>query len=193
MEKLEKLHQLKARAEYRENNALMTLSARYGFDTALAARTNQRPYFSITSVLYENDHEIGGGCQHELIALRLPNLAPIIRWHLCDDLGVPMHYTANAAYWAELAIGVSQWSKESASERKHALDVFKSHVVFGAFRGDALPECLQADALPYYESSFVQKAIRREIREEVAAWCEARRASLRRAFYRDMRAFKVIA
>lgn len=40
-----------------------------------------------------------GGCIHEDIAKRLPELAPYIKWHLCAT-DEPMHYLANTLYLA---------------------------------------------------------------------------------------------
>lgn len=40
-----------------------------------------------------------GGCLHEDIAAVFPELAPLIRWHLCSTDG-PMHYLANTLYLA---------------------------------------------------------------------------------------------
>lgn len=42
---------------------------------------------------------IGGGCCHEEIAKAFPELAHLIRWHLFNSTG-PMHYIANAVYFA---------------------------------------------------------------------------------------------
>lgn len=39
------------------------------------------------------------GCIHDEIARYFPELAPLIRWHLMDEIG-PMHYAANAVYHA---------------------------------------------------------------------------------------------
>lgn len=72
--------------------------------------------FSITGSLYTPDrspgeptvdHERssrklwlnGGGCIHDEIAKWFPELAPLIKWHLCSSDG-PMHYPANALYHA---------------------------------------------------------------------------------------------
>lgn len=44
------------------------------------------------------DHEIGG-CIHDEIAKFFPELAPLIKWHLCSTDG-PMHYAANTIYLA---------------------------------------------------------------------------------------------
>jgi hypothetical protein len=43
--------------------------------------------------------DIAGGCLHEDIAAAFPELAHLIRWHLFDQTG-PMHYVANATYFA---------------------------------------------------------------------------------------------
>jgi len=56
--------------------------------------------FSITSNIRRNGRWESGGCQHELIAMRFPELAPFIKWHLCSTDG-PMHYVANTSYWAQ--------------------------------------------------------------------------------------------
>lgn len=39
------------------------------------------------------------GCLHEEIAKAFPELAPLIKWHLCSTDG-PMHYVANTLYHA---------------------------------------------------------------------------------------------
>jgi uncharacterized protein Usg len=40
-----------------------------------------------------------GGCLHEDVAEKFPELAPFIKWHLCSSDG-PMHYIANTLYLA---------------------------------------------------------------------------------------------
>lgn len=42
---------------------------------------------------------LAGGCLHDEIAAAFPELAPLIRWHLCSTDG-PMHGVANAIYHA---------------------------------------------------------------------------------------------
>ncbi len=41
----------------------------------------------------------GGGCCHDEIAAAFPELAPLIKWHLCST-DMPMHYVANTLYFA---------------------------------------------------------------------------------------------
>jgi hypothetical protein len=57
--------------------------------------------FAITVDIYENGRDVGGGCQHELVAKLMPELAHMIKWHLTSTDG-PLHYVANSMYWAEL-------------------------------------------------------------------------------------------
>jgi hypothetical protein len=40
-----------------------------------------------------------GGCDHETLLLAFPELAPIVRVHLADPDGTPMHALANAWYF----------------------------------------------------------------------------------------------
>jgi hypothetical protein len=57
----------------------------------------QLPYFSITSSTYDNrGRMISGGATGEEGA---GPLAPYVKWHLTSTDG-PMHYLANAMYWA---------------------------------------------------------------------------------------------
>lgn len=44
-------------------------------------------------------YEAGGGCCHDEIAKLFPELAPLIKWHMCSSDG-PMHYAANVLYLA---------------------------------------------------------------------------------------------
>ena len=60
--------------------------------------------FSITGTV--KNHKLRGadktercGCIHDDIARYFPNLAPLIKWHLMSTDG-PMHYVANALYFA---------------------------------------------------------------------------------------------
>lgn len=57
--------------------------------------------FAITGEIYipgRRDIE-AGGCLHEEIAKKFPELAKYIKWHLCSSDG-PMHYVANTVYHA---------------------------------------------------------------------------------------------
>ena len=101
---------------------------------------------------------ISGGCAHEEIARRIKVLRPFIKWHLCDADGGPMHYKANALYWAGhcqkfgAALGVNypaNW------------DHFASTAKLGALPGDPPLETLQ-----------------KLTAEELGAWLDARLPAL---------------
>lgn len=94
---------------------------------------NSRPYFSLTGDILEVRHgkyvDVGGGCCHDSIVAAYPELAELVQFHLVDDDGQPMHYVANATYWAELEMGISQWSGKTTVPNEYAsfLDVLKRH------------------------------------------------------------------
>ena len=63
--------------------------------------------FSITAVKAEragNNHwyDRCWGCQHDEVTRFFPNLAPLLKWHLCSTDG-PMHYVVNTLYWKKQA------------------------------------------------------------------------------------------
>lgn len=56
--------------------------------------------FSITGTIYEYGREVAGGCIHEEIARHFPQLAPLIKYHLCSTDG-PLHYIENTLFHAD--------------------------------------------------------------------------------------------
>ena len=54
---------------------------------------------SVTGNLSENSQWVAGGCMHEEIARRFPELKPAIKFHLCSTDG-PLHYLKNALFLA---------------------------------------------------------------------------------------------
>lgn len=77
-----------------------------------------------------------GGCCHDEVAEAFPELAPLLKWHLCSTDG-PLHYVANALYWA----GQSGWcdgKPNSPPNESHLKDT----IVFGV-----LPEDKDADPM----------------------------------------------
>ncbi len=66
--------------------------------------------FAITADVYipgRNDIE-AGGCMHEEVAKKFPELAPLIKWHLCGSDG-PMYYVANTIYHADQHGATHAW------------------------------------------------------------------------------------
>lgn len=84
--------------------------------------------FSITADIRENGREYMGGCCHDEIAKRIPELAPFLKWHLCGSDG-PMHYLANVVYMA----GDRDHNGKRKGERYHVLGHEEKRVTFGDF------------------------------------------------------------
>ncbi len=87
---------------YWENGDRYRITVKYGMHKI----GEQIPHFSITADVYRQARnnrwvEHSFGSQHKLIAKHFPELAPLIRLHLCDQNGTPMHYFANAKYFYE--------------------------------------------------------------------------------------------
>lgn len=95
-------------------------------------RGNSMPHFSITADGYENGRESFGGCCHDIIAERLPELRDVIALHLSDMDGAPMHAEANAWYWLAGVVDVGQQyhggSGSSAKSAAECLRIFADYV-----------------------------------------------------------------
>lgn len=85
---------------YHENGTEFRLTATVRYDDQCGNGHNK---FSVTGSIDRKSGsrwvEYSCGCIHEDIAKRLPELAPLIKWHLCSSDG-PLHYPANAIYHA---------------------------------------------------------------------------------------------
>jgi hypothetical protein len=99
----------------------------YGFECF----TGQLPYFSITGEIFGKRGMETCGYIHNEIRKHFPELANLIPFHLCDSNATPMHYVANAVYWAELAMGVGQWHGKTDIPNGYASfeDVLASHIL----------------------------------------------------------------
>lgn len=63
---------------------------------------NLYAYFSITAESRTiGGRELCGGCMHDEIRAHFPELSHLIKWHLVDENGLPMHYIANAKFHLE--------------------------------------------------------------------------------------------
>jgi hypothetical protein len=141
-------------AVYTDRGTTYRITVRYGMHHI---RGNRQPYFSITAdidrkAMGDRWVEDSGGCLHEDIARRFPRLAPLIRWHLCDQDGTPMHYVANGVYHAKLHRGGSDPYGTGAhghppyvNANPKAREHFASTIVWGSLPGEtdaALDELL---------------------------------------------------
>lgn len=107
-----------------------TYHAQYGFHYI---RGNTLPYFSITVESVSRSGNGPGGCMHDEIAKKWRSVAYLIRWHLCDGDGTPMHYVANAKWWRDMVLGEVEPDKYA----RHApADVWARHVVYGVLPDD---------------------------------------------------------
>jgi hypothetical protein len=109
---LTKAQERKFTAEWADENGKHALVAVARHDDRCG---NGHNTFSVTGTLYSErgsrrdgtcrmiDGTIlyfeSGGCIHDEIAKRIPELAPLLKWHLCSTDG-PMHYIANTVYLA---------------------------------------------------------------------------------------------
>ena len=98
------------RKEYTENGWGYTLYAEAKW-VKLAG--NSHSYFSLTGERRRGRSLECCGCMHEEIAEHFPDLVDLIPYHLIDSTATPLHYVANAVYWAELAAGVSRWQSDT--------------------------------------------------------------------------------
>lgn len=118
---------------------------------------------------------IMGGCCHEVVAKHVPELAPLIKWHLCDTENGPMHYMANALYHAGHC---KRWARSEGESENYTADWkdFASHVVLGAVASDpATTETLEKMSP-----------------DELKAWLVARQPALMDAFRRDVEALGLV-
>jgi hypothetical protein len=89
-----------ASKEYREGGKRYRITAEIRFDDECRNGHNS---FSITGSVDEwtgsGWRDYMGGCIHDEIAKRFPQLAPLIKWHLSSTDG-PLHYLSNTVYHA---------------------------------------------------------------------------------------------
>lgn len=130
---------------------------------------NQAAYVTVTGEIEERWRgkwrESCGGMLHREVVKHFPELAPLIPFHLSSEDG-PMHYVANAIYWAEKIAGCSPFKAESYEPVPE--DAFRETVGFGVVEGDTMPT-LKPDPV-----CVVQVFGRDHVKDVVTAWCLAR-------------------
>jgi hypothetical protein len=181
------------------NNGGERIRAKYGFDK----HGDQEPYFAVggeiegfNGAVWEN-HSCG--CLHDQIAEHFPELAGVIRWHLCTESTGPMHYVANAVHrWSlhcqqtgKIPLAEKEWQRPGKNDPDQ-IEAFKSHVVFGAVEGDKLPELPKkgeptvAAKVSPWDPDVLEEAP--EPQWDIRAWCEARLPALLEAMRSDIAA-----
>lgn len=117
--------------------------------------------FAITAEIAKNDSFsaysfVSGGCLHEEVAEFFPELANLIKWHLCSTDG-PMHYISNTVYLAS--------DRDHYGKRKGEPTRFDERVKFSNFPvtfacKSALMRFLKSKANgEVYSSELVVKAV----------------------------------
>lgn len=91
--KLNQVSNVKTFGPFANGKETVVVKARYD-DTC----KNGHNSLGVTCDIYENRRDVGGGCNHELIEKLMPEMAPLIKWHLVSTDG-PLHYIANTLYW----------------------------------------------------------------------------------------------
>lgn len=99
---------------------------------------NPRPYFSATATIAKRGRTDAGGCIHDEILAHFPELAPVVRVHLSDDRGVPMHAYANAAYYA----GQCWWDPRTQTRPMYPDDNYGRRRLVTDSRGIWAPDVL---------------------------------------------------
>jgi hypothetical protein len=143
---------------------------------------NSQPYFSITADLREDGNESGGQL-HPEISRYVPELEPLLKWHLCDQNGTPMHYVENSLFW---------WERFDRPKEKSydpdAKSAFKNSTVWGAVETDVdLPTGLSDWPL----SAFKKDGLAWPFRVEVEALLVERLPALQAEFRKVMAEFGV--
>lgn len=159
----------------------------------------QDPYLSCTYTEFEAIrgkayNDVGGGalstefCAHQ----GMPELVPLVRWHLCSLERGPMHYVANAVYFAQAAAGVSQFERKSYDP--DPTEAFKRVVVFGAVEGDILPPLnpFPCEDTGDLDAQSLKLATRAYIEGAVTSWCQMRLPALMSQFESDLRKFGMV-
>lgn len=141
----------------------------------LVQRGNETlPHFAITGEIFNprsrragGDGTISGGCIHDELLHYFPTVAPVVRVHLADAHGVPMHAAANAGYWAGHTKQVARdlvklarhlrVSEPLAAEMTLWVDNFYGDNP-GAFDSITTPKSAWAAAIDHFELATAWKA-----------------------------------
>lgn len=148
---------------------------------------NSQPYFSITGETRSRDKKGGRwsedscGCLHDLIKKKARHLAPLIKFHLADQDGLPMYYLENGYYWY-----------------KENLETFKSYIRLS--EDEVIPEVPEIELpvilsetgkehdLPEKEQEKIKEKFRKQF---IMDWLKTRIPKLKQEFDEVMKEFDV--
>lgn len=132
---------------------------------------NRQPHFSITATGYENGKDSFGGCCHEIIAERFPELNDMISLHLSGMDGTPMHAEGNGFYWLAGMVGGmgQQYHGGNSEPAKSATDCAR------IFSNHARVTEAEAWQLAGRINKLHKDVGRKEARAEFKAWTDAQR------------------
>jgi hypothetical protein len=158
--------------EYTEDGRDYRLRIEYGMCET------KTPYFTITGTLYKRMtddvyRDISCGCLHDDIEKHCPELAPLIKWHLCSADGVPMHYIPNTVY---LAGDRDYNGLHTGEERQLTIDGKPVWRVANTRSGRVASETKPEPELVYWEPEYIVgtgKVRELEAAREAARWPEA--------------------
>jgi hypothetical protein len=165
---------------YEEDGVYYTLTAHYG----LHKMEGQEAYFSITADLCGGGRLISCGCQHDLIAERMPHLIPLLKWHLCFVTEEPMHYESNGMFWWERSIlktHVPLYHGDNCAIDEKALQYFKDTIVYGT---SETYDRIEESIFKYRNGSTDEKGFMR-------AWLKERLPEVMKSFRKDMKRFGI--
>ena len=133
---------------------------------------NAQPYFSMTAETRRfwrgKPYKVEScGCMHDTIVKHFPELAPLVKWHLADQSGIPMHYKANALYWRDCLLG----KFPHRSYDPDPVETFASHVCYGSVEGD--------------DEERIEERMRSD---DLGEWLDKRAVALAARFVADMSA-----
>lgn len=172
--------------DYEDMGVKQRLVAHYG----LQKLGEQEPYFAITADLYDFSERRGRfilsscGCLHELIVKRMPELIPLIRWHLTFVNRGPIYYLDNGMFWFERSLlgnPTPAYKGDWTAYGDKALELFKKTIVYGASEEyDRIEESI----LKYRTDTEACKGF-------IRAWLEERLPEVMRQFHADMNRFNL--
>lgn len=113
---------------FQDDDGSYRIVARWGLEKL----GSQAPYFHVVYELHHRGRMVSCGAAHDEIIRHFPELAPFVKWHLTAWPGEPMHYLANAKFWAEAVLHM----RTERDDDPDAVECFMSTIAHGALPQD---------------------------------------------------------